>query len=96
MNYAGNDGGLPLPIPMAHTEPVQGAHKMKNLQRAVVSIERIANDIDAFESLAAGMAAGLRAGLVDPDHLYTLVSRYAAAIRAQLDQLAATIQHVKE
>ena len=33
--------------------------------------------VAALESLAAGMAAGLRAGMIDADHLYTLVATQA-------------------
>lgn len=44
--------------------------------------------VAALESLAAGMAAGLRAGMVDADHVYTLMATQTRAINAQLDQVA--------
>jgi hypothetical protein len=46
----------------------------------------------ALESLAAGMTAGLRAGMVDADHLYTLLTAQTRAINAQLDQVATAME----
>jgi len=51
--------------------------------------------IAALESLAAGMAAGLRAGMVDADHLYTLMATQTRAIHAQLDQVATAMEKVE-
>lgn len=51
--------------------------------------------IAALESLAAGMAAGLRAGMVDIDHLYTLMTTQTRAIHAQLDQVATAMEKIE-
>lgn len=48
--------------------------------------------VAALESLAAGMTAGLRAGMVDADHLYTLMATQTRAINAQLDQVATVME----
>lgn len=47
--------------------------------------------VAALESLAAGMTAGLRAGMVDADHVYTLMATQTRAINAQLEQMATTM-----
>jgi hypothetical protein len=49
----------------------------------------------ALESLAAGITAGLRAGMVDADHVYTLVATQTRAINAQLDQVATVMEKVE-
>ena len=41
------------------------------------------------------MAAGLRAGMVDADHLYTLVTTHTRAITAQLDEVVTTMEKVE-
>lgn len=46
----------------------------------------------ALESLAAGMTAGLRAGMVDADHLYTLLTAQTRVINAQLDQVVTAME----
>lgn len=74
-----------LPIPVASNEHQQGATHMKN---TIAAIHRIAADMEAFESLAGGMSEGLRAGVVDPAHVYTLVATQAEAIRLRLVALA--------
>jgi hypothetical protein len=51
--------------------------------------------IAALESLAAGMAAGLRAGMVDADHLYTLMATHTRTITAQLDEVITTMEKVE-
>jgi len=48
--------------------------------------------VAALESLAAGMTAGLRAGMVDADHLYRLMATQTRAINAQLDQVATAME----
>jgi hypothetical protein len=48
--------------------------------------------VAALESLAAGMAAGLRAGMIDADHLYTLVATQARAINAHLIEMVTTME----
>jgi hypothetical protein len=49
--------------------------------------------VEALESLAAGMATGLRAGMVDADHLYTLLATQARAIRAHLVEMVTTMEN---
>lgn len=51
--------------------------------------------IAALESLAAGMAAGLRAGMIDADHLYTLMATQTRAINEQLDEVATAMEKVE-
>ena len=51
--------------------------------------------IAALETLAASMTAGLRAGMVDADHLYTLMSTQTRAINAQLDEVATAMEKVE-
>jgi len=48
--------------------------------------------VAALESLVAGMTTGLRAGMVDADHMYTLVATQTRAINAQLDEVATTVE----
>lgn len=48
--------------------------------------------VAALESLAAGMVAGLRAGMVDADHLYTLLTVQTRVINAQLEQVATAME----
>ena len=48
--------------------------------------------IAALETLAASMTAGLRAGMVDADHLYTLMATQTRAINAQLDEVATAVE----
>jgi hypothetical protein len=51
--------------------------------------------IAALESLAAGMAAGLRAGMIDADHVYTLMATQTRAINAQLDEVVTVMEKVE-
>jgi len=51
--------------------------------------------VAALESLAAGMTAGLRAGMVDADHIYTLVTAQTRVINAQLDRVATVVEGVE-
>lgn len=74
-----------VPIPVASNEHQQGATSMKN---SIATLHRIAADMEAFESLASSMSEGLRAGVVDPAHVYTLVATQAEAIRLRLVALA--------
>lgn len=55
-------------------------------------IERAQLQVDALDTLAGGMAAGLRVGVVDADHLYTLLSTQADAIKANLVELASFVE----
>lgn len=48
--------------------------------------------VAALESLAAGMTTGLRAGMVDADHVYMLMTTQARAINAQLEKMTATME----
>jgi hypothetical protein len=48
--------------------------------------------VAALESLVAGMTTGLRAGMVDADHMYTLMATQTRAINAQLDQVATVVE----
>jgi microcystin-dependent protein len=48
--------------------------------------------VTALESLIAGMTTGLRAGMIDPDHMHMLMSTQARAINAQLDQVVAVAE----
>jgi hypothetical protein len=48
--------------------------------------------VAALETLAASMTAGLRAGMVDADHLYTLMTTQTRAINAQLDQVVTAME----
>lgn len=83
--------------PHDHSEPVNhprqvtyvtGANVTRQLNLDAAAIQRIAIDLEAFESLASGMSEGLRAGVVDPDHIYTLFATQATAIRVRLVALA--------
>jgi hypothetical protein len=60
---------------------------MTSTKKILAMIERAQMQVAAMESLAGGMAAGLREGIVDVDHVYTLVATQAAAVRAQLDKM---------
>jgi hypothetical protein len=51
--------------------------------------------VAALETLAASMTAGLRAGMVDADHLYTLMATQTRAINAQLDQVVTAMEKVE-
>lgn len=51
--------------------------------------------VAALESLVAGMTTGLRAGMVDADHMYTLMSTQTRAINAQLDEVATAVEKVE-
>jgi hypothetical protein len=82
-----------VPIPVASNEHQQGASSMKN---TIAAIHRIAADMEAFESLASGMSEGLRAGVVDPAHVYTLVATQAEAIRLRLVALASDMRQRHE
>ena len=51
--------------------------------------------VAALESLAAGMTTGLRAGMVDAEHVYTLMTTQARAISAQLEEMATTMENTE-
>ncbi|MBE1160414.1 hypothetical protein [Dyella acidiphila] len=50
--------------------------------------------IAAMESLVAGMTAGLCAGMVDADHMYTLLTTQTRAIHAHLGQVAIAVEKI--
>ena len=51
--------------------------------------------VAALESLVAGMTSGLRAGMVDADHMYTLMITQTRAITAQLDEVATAVEKLE-
>lgn len=66
------------------------------MKNTIATLHRIAADMEAFESLASGMSEGLRAGVVDPAHVYTLVATQAEAIRLRLVALASDMRQRHE
>lgn len=50
-------------------------------------VDQVQQQVDAIETLAASLAEGMRAGVVDPDHMHLLFANQAAAIRTALDRL---------
>jgi hypothetical protein len=73
----------------------QGKTAMTTVATLLTLITHAQQHVAALESLAAGMAAGLRAGMVDADHLYTLMAAQTRAINAQLDQVATVMEKVE-
>jgi len=51
--------------------------------------------VAALESLAAGMTAGLLAGMVDAEHLYTLMTTQTRAISTQLVEMVTVMEKVE-
>lgn len=68
---------------------------MTTVATLLTLISHAQQHIAALESLAAGMAAGLRAGMIDPDHLYMLMATQTRAINAQLDKVATEMEKVE-
>lgn len=58
---------------------------MTSTRKILAAIENARVHTDALVGLAAGMAAGLKEGTVDGDHLYTLLVVMAGTIRSELD-----------
>ena len=56
-----------------------------------LSIQRVRDQVSALDSLAAALTAGLHAGVIDPDHVQTLLETYSAGVRARLDEMASSI-----
>jgi hypothetical protein len=69
---------------------------MKNMDTVLTIIERTSRQVDAIETLAASLAAGMHAGVVDPDQLYTLLTSHMASIQANLVALASGVKEVVE
>lgn len=68
-------------------------HHMKDVQNLLIALEQTAHRVDAIETLAGCLAAGIRAGVaVDPDHLYMLLHMHAEAIKSDLHRLASNIE----
>lgn len=61
---------------------------MQHMDTLLAIIEQATRQVDAIESLAAGLAAGMHAGVVDPDHFYTLLTTQMASVQASLTKLA--------
>ena len=68
---------------------------MTTVATLLTLISHAQQHIAALESLAAGMAAGLRAGMIDSDHLYTLMTTQTRAINAQLDKVATEMEKIE-
>jgi hypothetical protein len=61
---------------------------MKYSHRDAAAIDDIANDVEAMQSLAGGISAGLHQGMVDPAHIHRLFATHATAIHSRLAALA--------
>lgn len=69
---------------------------MTTVATLLTLISHAQQHVAALESLAAGMTTGLRAGMVDADHVYTLMATQTRAINAQLEQMATTMEEAAE
>lgn len=69
---------------------------MTSTRKILGAIESAQVHADALVSLAAGMAAGLKEGTVDGDHLYTLLVAMVRTIRADLDAAEAAAVAIGE
>lgn len=69
---------------------------MTSTRKILGAIESAQAHTDALVSLAAGMAAGLKEGTVDGDHMYTLLVAVARSIRSDLDTVAAAAVSIDE
>lgn len=58
----------------------------------LATVEAATRKVDAIETLAASLTAGLHAGVVHPDHLYTLMTCLAGALGEDLRQLASAVE----
>lgn len=56
-----------------------------------LSIQRVRDQVAALDTLAAALTAGLHAGVINPDHVQTLLETYSAGVRARLDELTSMI-----
>ena len=81
--------------PRCYPEEQKGITGMTTAATLLTLIVHAQQHVAALESLAAGMVAGLRAGMVDADHLYTLMTTQTRAIHAQLDEVVATMEKVE-
>ena len=73
-------------------EEHKGITRMTTAATLLALIAHAQQHVAALESLVAGMTTGLRAGMVDADHMYTLVATQTRAINAQLDEVATTVE----
>lgn len=81
--------------PRCCQEEHKGRPGMTTVATLLTLIAHAQQHVAALESLAAGMTAGLRAGMVDADHLYTLLTTQTRVINAQLDQVATVMEDAK-
>lgn len=66
---------------------------MKDVQDLLIALEQTVYRVDAIETLAGCLAAGIRVGVVvDPDHLYMLLHTHAEAIKSDLHRLTSDIE----
>lgn len=77
------------------SEGTTGITRMTTAATLLPLIMHTKQHVEALESLAAGMATGLRAGMVDADHLYTLLATQARAIRAHLMEMVTTMENAE-
>jgi hypothetical protein len=78
-------------MPRCCLEEQKGRLRMTTAATLLTLITHAQQHVAALESLVAGMAAGLHAGMVDADHLYTLMATQTRAINAQLDRVATVL-----
>jgi hypothetical protein len=76
-------------------EGTQGITRMTTAATLLTLIAHAQHHVAALESLVAGMTSGLRGGLVDADHMYTLMATQTRAINAQLDEVATVVEKVE-
>lgn len=69
---------------------------MTSSKKILAMIERLQIHVDAMESLAGGVAAGLREGTVDVDHVYVLMATQADAMRGQLGRIESAVRTAAE
>lgn len=65
---------------------------MTSAEAIPILVEKTQQHVAALDSLAAGMTAGLHAGMVDTDHMYTLMTTQTRAINIQLEQIATAVE----
>ena len=61
----------------------------------LATVDAARHKVDAFETLGASLAEGIRAGVVDADHVYTLIRTMAQAIRTDVQELASAIDQMQ-
>lgn len=60
---------------------------MKDSSTILTTLDRAIEHVDAIQTLGASLAAGIHAGVVNPDHVQTLTSMVTSQIREQLVEL---------